>query len=126
MKTVTQMTRKEFNALPSREWGEDIGPFQSLIILPRRGLHDSGYRLMDFVAVRDGIPVCRLSGCSDVLHIDGIGGYGRFRGALPEAVPPKDWTIDCLPKSGLLQIFGPVLTCGPALSSFELYGERKK
>ena len=88
-----------------------------------KGMHDSGYRCMDFVAVRDGEPVCRLSGCSDVIHIDGIGGYGR-RG-IPEAKLPTSWHIDCLPTSGLLHIFNGrrSIVCGASLSSFEIYAE---
>lgn len=40
------------------------------------GLHDSCFRCMDYVAVVKNEAVCRLSGCSDVLHIEGIGGHG--------------------------------------------------
>lgn len=132
---VTEMTRKDFEALPRRKWDEDIGQFDALVIIPGRAkeLHDSGYRLMDFVAVRGGEPVCLMSGCSDVLHLDGIGGYGynwldKF-GYVPGQVPVVGWTIDCLPKSGLLCLFAGSrpLIAGQALSSFEIYAvERKK
>jgi hypothetical protein len=80
-----------------------------------------------FVAVKDGNPICRLSGCSDVIHIDGIGGGGKnydFKTPLL----PKAWSIDCLKKSGLLQIFccSCSLRAGLALSSFELFAGKKK
>jgi len=123
---VNNMTRKEFDSLPSRKWGENIGKFDSLVILPGRikdGLHDSGYRIMDFVAVKNEEPICRLSGCSDVIHINGIGGYGKWEsGKLPESIEPVSWSIDCLPKSGLLRLFcRHNLEAGQALSSFELF-----
>jgi len=127
---VNKMTREQLEEVPRRKWDENIGSFRSMIILPAGDeieLHDSGYRLMDFVAVDDkGEPICRLSGCSDVIHIDGIGGFGRWDGDIPRLVKPVSWSIDCLPVSGLLNIFprGP-MTCDAALSSFEIYAERK-
>lgn len=84
---------------------------------------------MDFVAVRDGEPICRLSGCSDVLHLDGIGGYGEnWFEKYPwqtKLVPPSGWSIDCLPEI----LFSSVkrwLTCGEALSSFEVFVNGKR
>lgn len=129
VKDVTSMTRKEIESVPGREWMEDIGEFDSMVILPLRRLHDSGYRLLDFVAVREGKPVRRLSGCSDVIHINGIGGYGRYsiETGIPSLIPPMGWSIDCLKTSGLLQIFSDgVLTCDVALSSFSVYSNRVK
>ena len=128
---VNKMTRKEFDALRSRGWNEDIGVFDILIILPGRikDMHDSGYRCMDFVAVKDGEPICRLSGCSDVIHIEGVSGYGKGwvqkYGGVPKLVPPAAWNIDCLPKSGLLRMFtfSHKMSCGDALSSFDIYSE---
>ena len=90
---------------------------------------------MDFVATVDSIAICRLSGCSDVIHIEGIGALGRNYSLselmtehhpLPRA---KAWSIDCLPTSGLFRLFcmGYRLTCGEAVSSFEIYStERRK
>ena len=128
---IAQMTRKDFEALPDRGgYSEDVGEFSSLVIMPARtsrDLHDSGYRLMDYVAVRNGEPIVRLSGGSDVLHLDGIGGFGpnwveRY-GKVPDAIPTSAWSIDCLPKSGLLHIWpgSGRMVCGVSLSSFEIY-----
>jgi hypothetical protein len=115
-------TKKELEALPAREWGEDIGEFDSLIILPTKHLHDSGFWCMDFVAVKGNEPFCRLSGCSDVIQIDGIGGYGEWKQNVPTVIPPKGWSIDCLKKSKLLRVFSDgKLKAGRALSSFDLY-----
>jgi len=159
---VNKMTRREFDALSDRKWDEDIGEFDSLVVLPMnisyfdifwywmcyfvskifrfeppeiwqiRGMHDSGYRCMDFVACKDNEPICKLSGCSDVVHFNGIGGCGynwleRYK-AVPDKIPPIDWNIDCLLKSGLLRIFCQEykLKAGEALSSFELFAISKK
>lgn len=51
--------------------------FHSLILLPTDSLHDSGYKSMDFVAVLCNMPLVRLSGYSDALHLNGIGGLGE-------------------------------------------------
>jgi len=115
IKEVQDYTVKEFKELPSREWNEDVGEIDSLVILPLSKLHDSGYGLMDFIAVVGNVPVCRLSGCSDVLHIGGI-----------TSVINKEqtgFTIDCLPKSKLLRLFvmGKKMIVGSALSSFEVF-----
>lgn len=157
---INNMTVNEFRKLPHRKWDKDIGTFDSLIILPDEinhlsvlwywvryflskifslkkpdlweieGLHDSGYRCMDFVAVKNNKPLCLLSGCSDVIHIDGIGGYGKDwlkkYGTVPTTIPPSNWSIDCLPKSGLLRLFAREITCGGALSSLEVYTTTKK
>ena len=133
MKAIN-MTRKEFDALPLRKWNENIGVFRSLVILPGRikDMHDSGYRCMDFAAVdKNGEAICRLAGGSDVIHIEGIGGYGndwvkKFDG-VPDKIKPMAWSIDCLPKSGLLNLFPRGgMTCGAGLSSFEVYSVDEK
>ncbi len=125
---INNMTRKQFNAIPYRKkWNEDV-VCDSIVILPgySREIHDSGYRSMDFVAVKGGEPICRLSGCSDVIHVDGIGGYGfdwvKRYGGVPKLVFPSSWSIDCLPKSGLLRMFcNGKIVCSASLSSFEIY-----
>ncbi len=132
-KDVTQMTRKEFDALPHRgSWDEEV-VCTSIVILPGRSrdMHDSGYRCMDFVAVDGNKPICRLSGCSDVIHIDGIGGYG-LGGICKNFGKSRDnsaWSIDCLPKSGLLRLWPtakPFVKPGCALSSFDLFAVSKE
>lgn len=152
---IYEMTRREFEKLPRRKWREII-ECDSIIILPARfdwwgvvkykvrqclarlfrttmpetwevgHLHDSGFRRMDFVAVQGCKPICLLSGCSDVIHFDGIGGLGyrwlEKYGTVPQLIPPSAWNMDCLP-SGLLRLWtgrGKII-CGPALSSFEIF-----
>ena len=121
------MTRKDFEQLPYRkEWNIDV-KCDVIVILPTRKKHDSGWRLMDFVAVRDGEAICRLSGSSDVLNLDGIGGFGHNwydkYNAVPSMIPPSGWSIDCLPKSGLLRVWPSSvrILAGSGLSNFEIY-----
>ena len=126
-KNVNEMTRKEFEALPYAKWNEEV-ICNSLIILPGRAkdMHDSGYRVMTFVAVLSNIPKCLISGCSDVINLDGIGGLGykwltKFV-RKSNTTKPSKWQIDCLPKSGLLRIYSSCkLITGASLSNFELY-----
>lgn len=126
---IFYMTKEDFEKVPERDgWSKDIGEFYSLVIIPMDYAHDSGWMCMDFVAVdKENEPICKLSGCSDVLNLDGIGGYGRYRdwrnGELPKFIKPKGWSIDCLP-CGYLRLFGrSTLTAGPALSNFEIYAK---
>jgi len=129
-KDISEWTRKDFDAWRNA-FDEEL-ECTSIVILPLRRLHDSGYRCMDFVAVNHGKPICRCAGGSDVLHIDGIGGCGQWtaQAGLPLFVKPKGWSIDCLRTSGLLQLWpskaGCNLRIGSALSSFEVFGVEKK
>lgn len=122
---IFYMTKEDFEKVPERDgWAKDIGEFDSLVIIPMDYGHD-GWMCMDFIAVdKEGEPICKLSGCSDILNLDGIGGRGEWRcGDLPKLVEPKGWSIDCLP-CGYLRLFSrSTLTAGPALSSFEIYAK---
>ena len=71
---ITTMTRKQFEAVPHIEDGTQL-IFGSLVILPTRRKHDSGYRCLDFVACEKGEPLYRLAGGSDVLN---LGWYRRL------------------------------------------------
>lgn len=131
MKNFTEWTRKEFLSLPEPEsfTNKDIGEVDSLVILPERHYHDSGYRCMSFVTIQNGIPTYKISGCSDVIHLGGIGGHNikstdRIKS---QTVPNADWHIDCLPVSGLLRIFSGnyKLFVGASLSDFELFYKEK-
>jgi len=117
-KHINEMTLQDFQKIEFRmSYNEAIGIFDSLIIMPREDLHESGYRKMDFIAVKDNKPTCKLGGCSDVIQM-----Y-----VWAEMHPPL-WSIDCLPKSGLLRVFsaGNKIKAGADLSSFELYSVENK
>lgn len=126
---MKRLTKKDFLKLPHRSWDQSV-ECDSIVIIPTRRKHDSGYMCMDFAAMVGDKPICLLSGCSDVIHIEGIGGLGddwlnKF-GGIPEKVRPSEWSIDCLP-CGLLRIFTRNgMKCGPALSSFEIFSKEKK
>lgn len=131
MKELHDWTKEEFLALPFREdWALDV-ECASIVIIPMDQTHDSNFQCMDFIAIdKDQTPICRLSGCSDIIHIDGIGGMGRFDMNLkdwPDKNKKVDWSIDCL-RSGFLRLFPGRngMTCGAALSSFEIYANKAK
>ena len=123
---VFDMKNEDFEKVPARGgYSKDVGEFHALVIIPQDYAHDSGWMCMDFVAVdKEGEPICKLSGCSDVLNIDGIGGYGNLKpGMLPHFIEPKGWSIDCLP-CGYLRLFSrSTMSAGAALSSFEIYAK---
>jgi len=139
MKNSNEMTVKEFRALPYLAELPKDKKIRTLIVLPgtarKSDLHDSGYRRMEFVLVGDEGPFGRISGCSDVIHIEGIGGMGydwlNKYGTCPRLVPPTGWSVDCLAKSGLLQFFPSndmcdgILVDPMCLSSFEVFGNLK-
>lgn len=123
---IHEMTKEDFSKVPiRRNFMAPVPMFKSLVIIPTDQEHDSGYLCMEFVAVnKDDEPIVRMSGCSDVLDINGIGGYGNWRlcSGIPKTIPPISWRIDCLPKSGYLRLFcDHFLTCGDSLSNFEVY-----
>ena len=121
---IFEMEKEDFKKLPKRDgFLKDVGEFYSLVIIPQGCKHDSGWMCMDFVAVnKEGEPICRLSGCSDVLHLDGIGGYGYRPSSVIE---PKGWKIDCLP-CGYLRVSSlSPLIAGPPLSDFEIFAKER-
>lgn len=121
---VHKMTLKEFRKLPVCPW-DKIVLCDSLVLLPTSAIHDSDYRCLYFVPCEGKKPLCLMSGSSDVLHLDGIGGAATF-GILKKERSGAllgSWNIDCLPVSGLFRLFSAQsrLKCGPSLSSFEVY-----
>jgi len=66
------MTREEFKAIPKRDWKEDITDVSGVYILPSGRKHESGWAIMDFVAVKkDGNKIdLTLKGKS--LNLSGI------------------------------------------------------
>ena len=82
-------------------------PFRGIVIVPTDELHDSGFLCMKFILVNRGEIVGVVSGWSDVMHIDGIGGYGKVPAASIRTQLTKrvGWSVDCLPGSGCLRLF---------------------
>lgn len=129
-KGINDMTKKELELVPFLDVNNKeqyVFDFDSLVILPNKRIHDSDYRCMSFIACKKDEPICQLSGGSDVIHIEGVGGYGfdwlnRFK-TVPTSISPIGWSIDCLKKSGLLRLFthGNLIADASAFSSFEIY-----
>jgi hypothetical protein len=127
-KTVFDMTARQLRSVELARWDEVI-VCNSLVVLPTKLLHDSGYRVIEFVAVDENLmPIKRIAGGIDVVCFDGIGGYGWNWHKKNEGVPTKKdvtaWRFDCLPKSGLLRLFirgKEKIRTGSALSTFEIW-----
>ena len=93
------------------------GDIESLVILPTNYIHESGYPTMEFVVIQNNYPTWRISGCSDVLHLDGIGGSG-----FKNIKSTGGWRMDCLPTSHLIRIFNrSTIILGQSLSSMEIF-----
>lgn len=115
MGSILQMTRKDFEAIPARTGWLEETICRSVVILPDRRRHDSGFRCMSFVPIGDEGPICRVESCSDVVH---VGGIADFRGV------PGAWSIDCLPVSGLFRIWPTAtstMVVGRTASSMEIW-----
>lgn len=109
-KTFDYWSRKDFNALPTYcELQEKPNVIDSIVVLPTRKMHESGYRIMDFALIKDNMPICRINGCADVVKIGGLGGYNGYEGCRRTesgtVVEPCGWSIDCLNTSGLIRLF---------------------
>lgn len=124
IKDMNYWSRKQFLALPKRRWNQDCGTFSSLVLLPLHRVHDSGYRILDFIGVKGKLPIVRLSGCSDVIEFNGTGGHGlEIENIRRDYIPGFPYRIDCLRVSGLFRLWvsGYELQVDPALSSFSFY-----
>lgn len=108
MKSLNDYTLEELRAIEI--FGEQE-EFNAFAIVPVEELHDSGYRCMKFILERDGDIVGAVSGWSDVVHVNGIGGYGEnFEQTIKSGrIPVVGISMDCLPKSGCIRFF-----CGSA------------
>lgn len=116
---IMTMTLEDFRNLPFRENKDKNKPYTSLVILPAHQedeLHDSGFTNMYFIAVNKNQALYKLSGISDVLHIDGICAFTLKKN--------NAWNIDCLPVSKLLHLWcrKNIIDNGE-LSSFEIFVE---
>lgn len=116
---------KEFKEL---EYFKPNEEFNGCVIIPTGEEHDSGYMCMKFALVHNDRVVGCVGGGCDIIHINGIGGYGKYtmdkylRRITSNKVPVVDWRIDCL-SNGLLRLFSDrVLTIDNIIcSDFQLY-----
>lgn len=83
--------------------------FNGFVVIPTDEMHDSGYQMMKVVLLDHWKVVgCIDCGC-DVIHLNGIGGYGKYGEKYNERVqtktaPATDWCIDMTPK-GVVRVF---------------------
>ena len=102
---VLKTTLDTFKSMTEEEYPRTADTvFNSVVIVPTDEIHDSGYTCMKFVLLYKDEVVGVCGGYSDVVHINGIGGYGEMKGRLPQLIRPVGWKIDCLP-CGLLRLF---------------------
>ena len=103
-KSLTEYTREEFLAMENRM---PEGTFTEIVIVPTDEVHDSGFLCMKFILCNHREIVGVVSGWSDVVHVNGIGGYGsNFEEALrTQKTKRVGWSIDCLPGSGCIRLF---------------------
>ena len=104
MKKLNDYTLEELREIENFGEHEE---FSAFAIVPTEELHDSGYRTMKFILERDNEIVGSVSGWSDVVHVNGIGGYGEnFEQTIKSRrVPVVGMSMDCLPKSGCVRFF---------------------
>lgn len=120
---IYEMTRKEIMEL---DYIAPATEFSGCVIVPTDETHDSGYQCMKFVLIDyDGEVVGCIGGGSDVIHLNGIGGYGKGK-IYSTATRPVDWKIDCL-KTGFLRLFSgkSLSTDGYVFSDFCIYANEK-
>lgn len=140
---IYDMTKEDFANVPHldtyHDW-ERLAPnghleFRSFVIIPVYNedgtidLHDSGYGCMEFCLVDYGDkPIGKVGGGSDVVNLDGIGGYGdwlgRFQG-VPRLIPVHGWSFDLLP-CGYLNVWTRrtlFIRDGIICSNFEVFSE---
>lgn len=101
---IKDYTLDELRAMD--EFGADA-TFNAVVVVPTGDLHASGYGNMKFILLSNGEIVGVVGGWSDVVHINGIGGYGldwqeSLKTGMTKVV---DWSIDCMPTSGCLRLF---------------------
>lgn len=66
-KHLNLWTRKDFLALPYRKW-DVTSEYTSIIFFPSRDLHDSGYRCITSIGVRETIPIEIITQSSDDIN----------------------------------------------------------
>jgi len=101
---VMNMTLEELQNVETIKKRSD---FNSFVIVPMNDNHDSGFRTMMFILLLDNEILGAVSGWSDVIHVNGVGGYGLdVENALKtQKVQRVSMSMDCLPVSGCMRFF---------------------
>ena len=129
LKSLMKMKKKDFKKLNIEKLSisETVTNIYGVVIIPTKKLHDSGYACMEFILCdKDYKPIFRTFGGSDVIKIDGIGGYGKWnpKEGVPKAKTPIGWSIDCLPCGYLMLWCNEPMLCS-GISTFEIVADLK-
>lgn len=128
MKITKQTKKKDIQGI------EYIVPkdkkFSCLVIVTQNKLHSSGYKTMKYILLNREMEVVGcVGGSSDVLHIEGIGGYGSSKNFQTRVetrlMSLVDWSIDVLP-CGYIRLFNShefTISDLPYLSDFSIYAD---
>lgn len=101
-KDIMLMTKKELMNLENFYKGDK---FNAFVIVPMNYKHDSGYQCMKYILLDKFDIVGVIGGGSDVIHFNGIGGYGKNPDYVKRLVKAHDIRIDCLSKSKCIRVF---------------------
>lgn len=121
--TFNDLTFDKLDEIPYRT-KEHKNEFDSVLIVPMGTLHDSGFMNIMYLFCDGFEIVCKSGGSSDVLHINGIGGYGDWKEITdsPDYIKPQLWSIDCT-QNGFIRLFTPCakLSDGGGCSDHEVF-----
>ena len=124
MEIFLSSPKEDFEKL---EFKRPTGYFNSFVIIPTGELHDSGYGCMKFALFNNDEIVGCVGGYSDVIHFNGIGGYGLNWRKVPKEVPTVDFCMDLLP-NGLFRVFSQkcyLFIDSIICSDFSIYAQDK-
>lgn len=141
---ITEMSKQDFASVPYLDIYSDwdkLAPnghleFDSFVIISLENedgtitLHDSGWGCMAFCLIDENDePIGKVGGGSDVVNLDGIGGYGddwlAKYNKVPIQIPIHGWTLDLLP-CGYLRVWARnhlFLNSRLICSSMEVFAE---
>lgn len=121
-KHLNDWSRAELLALPQRDWGQS-SKYDSILILPVRQKHDSGYNMVHVIGCRPvATPVEIACSCAD--HLQWLGPPPLD---IPSFRPYPALNMDCLWRSGAMRFWadGWEVEVGLALSSTEVIFKKK-
>lgn len=108
---INKMTKRQFKKLPVIDDFQDCVPINSIILLPHRKLHDSGYRSYQVVTCWNMQPI-GICGKTDILDV-------FFENK-------SEIKIDCLRKSKLMRIVLPEVGCELNATYQQIIVKKKK
>jgi len=106
-KYLTGITLTEFRNM---EYKLPEKPFTSVVIVPMLKKHESGFQTMKFILTHGNEIVGVVGGGSDIVCLNGIGGYGKYGTEFDKVrdtgmTKRIAWSLECLPKSKCIRLF---------------------